>query len=70
MAFKEYYETLRKQPVPCDDLRKRIAEGCGVSEKTIYRWLTGEVIPDKLKREKIAEIIGQPVDVLFPNITE
>lgn len=67
MALKEYYEELRNQPVPCDAFRKRIASVCGVSEKTIYRWLNGEVIPDKLKREKIAEITGQPVEKLFPN---
>jgi len=41
-----------------------------VAPMTVYRWLAGEIVPEKLKREKVAEITGQPVDELFPLVKE
>ena len=51
---------------PQRELREKIARECGVSEMAVYRWLSGEIVPEKLKREKIAEITGLSVEELFP----
>ena len=66
MKLNDYYKQLRDQPAPQREFREKIAAACGVSEMTVYRWLSGEIVPEKLKREKIAEITGLPVEELFP----
>lgn len=63
-TLQEYYQNLIDEPF---ELREKIAKECDVSIPTAYRWLRGIGMPDKLKREKIAEIIGKPVEELFPN---
>lgn len=64
-TLQEYNKDLTNAPI---NLRDRIAKECDVTMPAVYRWLKGWSIPDKLKREKIAEIIGKPVEELFPNI--
>lgn len=66
MVLKEYYDKLAEKSTPKKEFRDKIATACGVTEMTVFRWLSGEVVPDKLKREKIAEITGTPVEELFP----
>ena len=66
--LSDYYKALKNQPTPQKEFREKIAKECGVTEMTIFRWLSGETIPEKLKREKIAEITGLPVNNLFPNL--
>ena len=68
MALKEYYAELGTRSTPCKEFRDRLVNECGVKPMTVFRWLSGEVIPDKLKREKISEITGIPVEELFPNL--
>ncbi len=68
MALKEYYEKLAEKSTPKKEFREKIAAECGVTEMTVFRWLSGEVVPDKLKREKIAEVTGNSVEDLFPNL--
>lgn len=69
MDFKEFYNELQStQPTPQKEFRNKIAFECDVTEMTVYRWLSGEIVPDKLKREKVAEITGLSVDELFPNL--
>lgn len=67
MGLKEYYESLPERVVPKKEFRERIASACGVTEMTVFRWLRGEIKPEKLKREKIAEIVRMPVVELFPD---
>jgi len=66
MALKEYYERLGERSTPKKEFREKVAAGCGVTEMTVFRWLSGEIVPDKLKREKIAEIADAPLEELFP----
>lgn len=66
MTLKDYYTDLKARPTPADLFRKKIAEDCGVDERTTYRWLTGEIIPDKLKRKAIANVAGINEEDLFP----
>lgn len=66
MELKEYYESLRNHQMK---FRMKIQNDCGVTATSVYRWVTGDVIPgSKLVRDKIAEITGIPVDELFPEI--
>lgn len=65
--LKDYYDSLTVEDSRVL-LRNKLAEECGVTIMTVYRWINGEVIPDKLKREKISEIVGIPIDELFPEI--
>lgn len=65
--LKNYYDNLTVED-PRVQFRNKLAKECGVTIMTVYRWINGEVIPDKLKREKIAEIVGVSVDELFPEI--
>jgi transcriptional regulator with XRE-family HTH domain len=68
MALKDYYQELGKRSTPQKEFRELLARECGVSVMTVFRWLSGDVIPDKLKRDKIAQITGEPVESLFPGI--
>ena len=70
MGLKEFYEGLPDKVVPKKEFREKVATACGVSEMTVFRWLSGDIIPDKLKREKIAELSGEPIEKLFPRVTE
>jgi len=63
LSLKDCYESLGK---PQKTLRERIAEECGVTAATVFRWLAGEVIPDKLKRERVVEIVSD----FIPGVTE
>lgn len=67
MALKEYYEKL-SDVSPKAAFRRRIMKECDVDRSTIHRWFQGEIIPEKLKREKIAEIAGKKVEELFPGL--
>jgi Helix-turn-helix. len=66
MTLQEHYSQIGNNPSPKRAFRTMIAEACGVTELTVYRWLSGEIIPEKLKKEKIAELTGIPVEQLFP----
>jgi transcriptional regulator with XRE-family HTH domain len=67
MTLKEYYDKVGESPNPKQGFRMKVSEACDVTEMTVYRWLSGEIIPEKLKREKLSEITGLPVEQLFPN---
>lgn len=64
VTLKDYLDSI-DLPNPKPLMIARIAKECGVSKVTVYRWVSGKVIPDKLKKEKIAEITGVGVDELF-----
>lgn len=70
MVLKDYYKELGKKSTPQKEFREMVASTCGVSVMTVFRWLSGEVVPDKLKREKVAEVTGLPVEELFPDLTQ
>lgn len=66
MTFAEFYERIKaKQPTL--EFRERVANACGVTTNAVSRWLAGTTVPDKLKKEKISELLEIPVDVLFPD---
>lgn len=65
LPLKEYYDSLVVED-PRITFRDKLAKECDVTIMTVYRWINGEVVPDKLKRERIAEIVGVSVEELFP----
>jgi transcriptional regulator with XRE-family HTH domain len=66
MTLKDYYNNLPDSINPRREFREHLAKECGVSVITLYRWLSGEITPDKLKMEKVAEVTGVPAEDLFP----
>lgn len=70
MALKEYINEFSNHPRPSKKAVEilRISNACGVTIQAVYRWVNGETIPDKLAKEKMAEITGISVTELFPKI--
>ncbi|MCD7973407.1 MAG: helix-turn-helix domain-containing protein [Candidatus Azobacteroides sp.] len=62
--LKSYLESI-DFPNPKYEMIKKIAQQCGVRKGSVYRWISGKVVPDKLKQEKISELTGIPVENLF-----
>ena len=48
------------------EIKKQFSAVFGVSEPTIYNWLSGRSIPPKRYQSTIAEIMGTEVSELFP----
>lgn len=66
MALKDYLLSLSDVRTTERTLMiERIASACGVHTSTVYKWMNGNSKPDKLKQEKISEIVGIPVNDLF-----
>jgi transcriptional regulator with XRE-family HTH domain len=73
MDFISYYKKLEevKSPkTPKQEFRAQIAAACGVAPSTVMRWVSGEIIPEKLKREKVSELLDISVEELWPNLVE
>ena len=47
-------------------IKIQLADVFGISQPTIYSWLSGRVIPPVRYQSKIAEIMGTEVSELFP----
>ncbi len=65
MTFSEYMNTL-------PDLKKeaieKLSKECCVTTTTVYRWISGEIIPDALKRKTIAGVLNIDEKELFPKL--
>ncbi|MCD8176551.1 MAG: XRE family transcriptional regulator [Tannerellaceae bacterium] len=73
LSLKEYFANLPKaerRPViisaPKEELVEKISHLCGKTKMTARRWVYGYVEPSLAEKEKIATLIGCPVEVLFP----
>ena len=69
MAFSETYQTFYDKKHK-DFVRRSIIKTIGISYGTFRRWAKGETIPNKCYQPKIAEIMGEPVETLFPSDCE
>lgn len=65
MTFTDHANSLTNERA---DFVKRIAEITLATEATVSRWISGEFIPSKIRREKIAKEMNIPVEELFPQI--
>lgn len=71
MNLSEYYQSLKYRKIsPRRKFVQRVARECDVVEVTVYRWISGDFYPDKLKRERVSQITQIPVDELFSHIKE
>lgn len=64
ITLQGYIESLSDKS-PKRQIIEKIAFECGVSQSTVYRWASGTVVPDKLKKEKLASITGISEEDLF-----
>ena len=64
MEFIAYYQNISEKTEK-RELRNKIIDACKIQHSTYYSWLHRKTIP-LLAQEKIAEIIGKPVEELFP----
>lgn len=77
LPLREYYNSLpfaKKQVVaiskPREELAQAIADACGKSLMTAKRWIYGYSKPCPAEKEKIAAMLGCPLECLFPKEEE
>ncbi|MBD5172882.1 MAG: hypothetical protein HDT02_06680 [Bacteroidales bacterium] len=66
MTLKEFYLIEKQKPTPAQQLVSKIADATCREEATVRQWLSGVQLPNQKARERIAQIVGLPVDELFP----
>ena len=66
MTLKEFYLIEKEKPTPAQVLVRKIADATCREEATVRQWLSGTQVPNQKARERIADIVGLPVDELFP----
>lgn len=69
-TFRELYKAELRKPTPASVFVSRVAEATKRKENTVRMWVAGRQQPDKLARERIAELLGVEADGLFPDNTE
>lgn len=65
MTFRDYGESLKNEKT---DFVKEISELVMANEQTVYRWLTGEFMPSKIRREAIAKHLNTTPEELWPTL--
>ena len=64
ITFTQYADSLiNEKSILVDDL----AELTVSTKQTVYRWMAGESIPPRLKREAIAKFLGKTTAELWPS---
>lgn len=69
-TFMELYKAELNKPTPAAAFITRVAEATMRKENTVRMWLAGRQQPDKLAKERIAELLGVDADGLFPPTDE
>jgi hypothetical protein len=71
MTLTEYVNSLDDRKIkPKRDFIRLLRRLTGKTEASVYRWLNGEVIPDKSDRGIISDAAGIPVEELWPALKE
>lgn len=63
MTLKDYYESIQD---PKKLFIDKISSETMTSVSTIYKWISGEIIPPPIKKRIISEITGISESELFP----
>jgi transcriptional regulator with XRE-family HTH domain len=58
---------LRHRRRECDLTIAQLAERVGVSPRQVVRYETGEQIPSVRVAQRIADVLGAPIDAVFPH---
>lgn len=71
MNIVDFYNAQNDAPIfPKKEIRDKIRQATGKAEATIYRYLNGQITPDKPTREVIAHALNMDVNVLWPEEKE
>lgn len=60
------FTDIKFQPNERTQLVKLLMEKTQTSESVVYRWLSGQITPLPLKQKIISEVLGRPIEELFP----
>lgn len=63
MRFIDIPKTLKNER---EEFVTKICQTTLVDRSTVYRWLSGQVMPSKARREAISRELGIPEEELFP----
>ena len=66
MTLKQIYNLEKEKPTPAQLLVTKIADATCREEATVRQWLSGTQSPNAKAKEKISQILGIPVEELFP----
>lgn len=64
ITFTGYAESLTNERI---EFVKQLAALTTSTEVTVYRWMSGESVPTKMKREAIAKFLGKTTAELWPS---
>lgn len=64
--MKMVFSERMNQPNQKRQLVKLLMEKTQTSESTVYRWISGVIVPPPIKQQIIADVLGEPVEQLFP----
>ena len=67
ITFTQYADSLINEK---QNLIDNLAELTLSTKQTVYRWMSGESVPPRLKREIIAKHLGKTTAELWPSTTE
>lgn len=71
MDIVNFYQNLDDKPVfPKKVIRDKIKAVTGKTDSTVYRYLRGQIIPDKLTKSAIAQALNMDVNILWPENVE
>lgn len=60
------FTDIKFHPNERTQLVKLLMEKTQTSESVVYRWLSGQITPPPLKQKIISEVLGCPIEELFP----
>lgn len=66
MTFRELYETEKRKPTPGRAFILKIAKATCREPQTVRMWLQGVQVPNDTAKRRIAEILKEDVNELFP----
>lgn len=61
------YKELSSKNIEYIEFIDCLSKGTGVTPKTVRKWLTHQRVPTQKVREEIANILGIPINQLFPD---
>lgn len=70
MTFKEAYLEKKNLPTPGQEFIARIASATCRKVSTVQQWLSGIQNPSEEAKTRISEVLGFPVNELFPQDEE
>lgn len=67
MTFQELYRELKRKPTPLEQFIQRLQGITCRGKSSVRNWGKGRYYPSVSNQKKIAAMIGEDVEVLFPS---